>query len=486
VPGEGLPPDLQDEVEKRSRKAAAEASLPQPRARPRTSPPRPATRRRRDLRPLTAIQAEQHLRTLVVVRASTITVRPVHWFWADRVPLGSLSLLAGREGIGKSTVAYQLAADLTRGSLPGTHLGTPKSVVVAATEDSWEHTIVPRLMAAGADLHRVLRVDVQTSEGLRSSVTLPRDTGALADLVTAEDVGLILLDPLMSRLDGKLDSHKDAEVRIALEPITDVADRTGAAVLGVIHVNKGRGADALDRIMGSKAFPAVARSVLFVMKDPDDENLRLLGTPKNNLGRTDTLSTLTFTIESAQVADTPEGPVWTGKVAWKGEVARSIDEALQSTEDGPDGRSATSEAAGWLSDYLGSQGGEAGSAEVKRDGAKAGHGQDALKRARRQIKAESRSHGFPRRTVWSLPGAVVQSERAPAQSERHSRSSPGESAPTALTAPTAPTQARSVQWEQSERSPEPAPTDGARGPSSSRLGRDDQDWSDEIIYAREQ
>ncbi len=42
----------------------------------------------------------------------------------------------------------------------------------------------------------------------------------------------------MSRLDAKLDTHKDAEVRIALEPLTALADRTGAAVARLIHVNK--------------------------------------------------------------------------------------------------------------------------------------------------------------------------------------------------------------------------------------------------------
>ena len=389
-------------------------------------------------------QAEEvKARKLVVTRASEITVRPVHWLWADRLPLGSLALLAGREGIGKSTVGYQLAADLTRGTLPGRYLGQPKSVVIAATEDSWEHTIVPRLMAASADLHRVLRVDVVTHDGDKTSLTLPRDTPALGRLIEAEDVALVLLDPLMSRLDGALDSHKDAEVRVALEPITAIADRTGAAVLGIIHVNKGKGADALDRIMGSRAFSAVARSVLFVLKDPDDENLRTLGTPKNNLGRTDNLPTLRFGIVGVKVADTDEGEVWTGRIDWQGEDTRSIDELLQNSEDTSDNRSATGEAAGWLVDYLTQQGGEAESSDAKKSGAKAGHSIDALKRARKQAKVTTRSHGFPRTTIWFLPELV-------GQSEQPSQGSPGETHLTALTAPTGGQSVQSVQSVQSE------------------------------------
>jgi hypothetical protein len=366
------------------------------------------------------------LRRLKVTRASEMQVRPVHWFWKDRLPIGSLALIAGREGIGKSTVSYQLAADVTRGKLEGRYLGQPRSVVIAATEDSWEHTIVPRLMGAGADLDRVLRVDVVTSDGFDSTLSLPRDLPALEQLVAQEGVALILLDPLMSRLDSKLDTHKDAEVRQALEPLTALADRTGSAILGLIHVNKSQSVDPLNLIMASKAFPAVARAVLFVMKDPDDEGLRLLGQEKNNLGR-DNLPTLTFRIETAHVADTEDGPVTTARVAWQGESSQTIAEALQSAGEG-EARSATNEAGDWLLDYLASQGGEADSADIKREGQKAGHSQDALKRARSRTKVRSESYGYPRRTKWALPGAFDQSEQAP-----------GETAPTTPTALTAST-----------------------------------------------
>jgi 5S rRNA maturation endonuclease (ribonuclease M5) len=118
-------------------------------------------------------------RQLWLTPASEITVRPVHWLWQDRAPLGSLTLIGGREGIGQSTLAYTLAAQVTRGILPGRYYGTAKAVIVAATEDSWEHTIVPRLMAAGADLTRVYRVDVITSEDVHTELSLPRDVIAM-------------------------------------------------------------------------------------------------------------------------------------------------------------------------------------------------------------------------------------------------------------------------------------------------------------------
>ena len=369
-------------------------------------------------------------RRLKLTKASQITARPVLWLWQLRIALGTLALLAGREGIGKSTLAYQLAADVTRGALPGRFLGVAKSVIVAATEDSWAHTIVPRLVAAGADLDRVYRVDVVTSDSVDTAISLPRDLAALERAITETDTALVLLDPLLSRLNGKLDTHKDSEVRQALEPLTAVADRTGSAVLGLIHVNKSTSQDPLTVLMGSRAFAAVARAVLFVMRHPDDDTLRVLGQPKNNLGSTD-LPSLTFRIEGVHVGDTDAGAIWTGHIRWEGEIDQRIDELLASSADSTEARSATAEAADWLEDHLQAEGGTDDSAAIKKAGARAGHSQDALKRARGGIKAEVTSEGFPRRTTWTLPQGV------PGLSGQHSRGTSGETAPTALTAPTA-------------------------------------------------
>jgi AAA domain len=372
--------------------------------------------------------AAEAVRTVTLTAASTIAMRPVRWLWQARVALGTLVLIGGREGIGKSTLAYTLAADITRGRLPGDYVGRPKAVIVCATEDSWSHTIVPRLTAAGADLSLVYRVDVLTSTGVGSSLTLPRDLSGLEREALNVEAGAILLDPLMSRLDAKLDSHKDGEVRIALEPLVHVAEVTGAAVLGIIHVNKSLSTDPLTTLMASRAFAAVARAVLFVMLDPDDETTRLMGQPKNNLGSLD-LPTLTFRIDSAHVGDTAEGPIWTGRINWLGESDRTIHDALEAVSESTRDRSATAEAADWLVDHLTSQGGTDDSASIKKAGAQAGHSADSLKRARKRIKATIENVGYPRRTCWTLLGTGV-------QSEHDSGSSPGESAPTALTTPT--------------------------------------------------
>ena len=356
-------------------------------------------------------------RTLTLTAASTIEVRPVHWLFDERIPLGEVTLLGGREGIGKSTAAYTFAADVTRGQLPGKYAGTPKSVIVVATEDSWAHTIAPRLIAAGADLDRVYRVDVTTPEGGDASVSLPHDLPALEDAVRQVDAALILLDPLMSRLAASLDTHKDAEVRRALEPLVAVAGRSGASVLGIIHVNKSHSTDPLTLLMGSRAFAAVSRAVLFVAADPDDDEIRLLGQAKNNLGRQD-LPTLTFRIESAHIANTDEGPVWTSRLRWCGEREGSIRDVLQAADETPESRSAGDDAKDWMHDWLTSKGGSDLSATIKTEGAKAGHKPRRLHDARRKLKATVERDGFGGPTRWVGPtrAADPQSLHPPGES----------------------------------------------------------------------
>lgn len=368
-------------------------------------------------------------RHVVLTPASAIKVRPVHWVWKGRIPVGALTLLGGREGIGKSTLMYQLIADITRGQLDGHYSGQARAVIVAATEDSWEHTIVPRLMGADADLDLVFRADVVSSEGVDTNLTLPADLHALEDEARQVGAAAIVLDPLLSRLHASLDTHKDAEVRIALEPLVALADRCGAAVVGLIHVNKGTSTDPLTLLMGSRAFAAVARAVMFVMKSPDDDELRLVGQPKNNLGRTDQ-PTLQFTIVSKRVAETDEGDVWTGAIRWEGESERSISDYLEEGAEGSAIHTAAGEAAEWLYDYLLTQGGSALSKDCKDAGGKVGHTHAALKRACKKLHVETRSEGFPRVTWWSV---------------RQSAHLPGESKLTELIEPTERDQGRRLR-----------------------------------------
>lgn len=342
-------------------------------------------------------------RRLTLTPASAIRVQRVKWLMLGRMALASLSLLAGLEGLGKSTIGYWIAARVTRGELPGEHYGTPRGVLISASEDSWGHTIVPRLIAAGADLTRVFRVEVFIAD-IDVGLMLPIDLRDVEEAVGQVDAALLLLDPLMSRLDAAMDSHRYQDVLRALEPMAKLAERTGLSILGLIHHNKSGSSDPLQSVMGSKGFTSVARSVSTVIRDPNDDSRRLFGTPKNNLGP-DT-PTLAYSIVP-YVIDTDEGPSATGRIEWHGEVEGTIQDAMAASFESSDDRTLVQEVMDWLQDFLAMGGGEALSADVKKAAHAAGHTDSTLHKARLRLKirSESLKGVMPRRTLWRLPDA---------------------------------------------------------------------------------
>jgi energy-coupling factor transporter ATP-binding protein EcfA2 len=336
-------------------------------------------------------------RKLKLTWANTIEQKPVHWMWEHRIALGTLALLAGREGIGKSTLAYTLVADITKGLLPGAHFGKPKTVIIVATEDDWSFTIVPRLNAAKADLTKVARVEPTDPD--EYGISLPRDIEELSEIAKEYETALILLDPLMSRVDAKLDTHKDSEVRKALEPLVKMAGESGAAVLGIIHVNKSGSSDPLSTLMGSRAFSAVARAVLYVVQDPENLDLKVMGQPKNNLGRSD-LPDLAYTLKQVTVGEWEGEEITSVQLNWAGDKPSGHIRSLMNTKN--TAKTKTELAAEWLEELLSN--GPLPSQEVKELAKLEDISEATLKRAFAEIGgvAKRQGHGKTMMSTWQL------------------------------------------------------------------------------------
>lgn len=246
--------------------------------------------------------------------AASIKPRRQRWLWRHRVPLGGGTLLVGQEGLGKSGVACDLAAKVTQGAVEDSDLSGPASVVYVTAEDSEASTLVPRLMAAGADLNRVFfpRID-----GLEGGLMLPRDLPVLKGAMEAANARLLILDPFTVHIgDDKTDAHKERDVRRALAPLAVAMDELAASAIGIMHWNKGVTLVALDRVLGSRAFTAAARAVLGIGVDPSDATKRLLLAVKSNLGP-QAPAGIAFTVEGRLIPD-PEGglPIETSGIAW--------------------------------------------------------------------------------------------------------------------------------------------------------------------------
>ncbi|MFK0154613.1 AAA family ATPase [Streptomyces sp. NPDC090493] len=378
-----------------------------------------------DARTDEAQQEGEQKRHLVLTPASKVRIRPVRWLWDTtpegapptshgRIPLYSLVLAAGGPGLGKSQYGVWMTARITTGTLPGELWGQPRGVIYAATEDSWEFTIAPRLVAAGADLDLVFRIDVQDDGQLHARLTLPMDTSLLGQAAEAYSVALLVADPLLSLIDKGINDYRAAEVRQALEPLVSIAERYHFTILGLAHFTKAGVADPLSRIAGSGAFGQLIRSfIAFAREDTEDGEQRfVMSLEKNNLGRLG-LPSHSYVIQPVTV-DTDEGPSYVSRFVLGPETNTSVRDVMREESVPAGDRAESDEVRMWLRDYLTDLGGSAENADVMKDAEKRKYSRPTIYRAKTKLGLITRQSGFgkDRKSIWYLPEAAPTDEPA--------------------------------------------------------------------------
>jgi putative DNA primase/helicase len=121
--------------------------------------------------------------------------------------------------------------------------------------------------------------------GQRRPFTLEQDLPRLEEVLRDyPETKLVVIDPIAAYC-GKVDSHKNTDVRGLLAPLSELASRYHVAIVAVTHLSKTGGTKAVYRAMGSLAFAAAARAVWAIVKDADDPQRRLFLPAKLNLAR---------------------------------------------------------------------------------------------------------------------------------------------------------------------------------------------------------
>ncbi len=290
------------------------------------------------------------------------------------------------------------------------------NVVVWSGEDDPADTLLPRLIAAGADPAKVFFVDGARLDG----EVLPFDPARdMVPLMSAIDVvggaKLLIVDPVVSAVLG--DSHKNTEVRRALQPLVDLAVATDAAVLGISHFSKaGQGQDPTQRVVGSVAFAAVARVVLVAAKVKNMEGIdrRILARSKSNIGPDD--GGFEYYLEQIEALS----GIQASRVAWGRAVAGSARELLTDPNEDDDGeKSATDSAEDFLRELLAD--GPMPSKQVKADAAEAGHAWRTVRRAADDMQIVRKKGGMDSGWYWRLPEGVQNTAKVSIQNDGHLR-----------------------------------------------------------------
>lgn len=279
--------------------------------------------------------------------------------------------------------------------MAGEHEGTPKDILYVANEDSLNYTVVPRLIAAGADLARIHFLTIRDT-GEEGTVLLPTDCARIETTAATVGAVAILLDPLASNIN--IDNGNDArKMRAAIEAIRRMCEHAGIAAIGLAHTRKAQSANLMDALMGSSELGNVCRSAMGVMADPDKEDAIILSQEKSNLGKLNIDSYL-YRIVSYTFQHGAE-TITTGQLNFLGKSDQKVSDLLADQMGGID---SSDEVVMWLRDYL-TCNGQCAKSDVLIAARKEGYTEKQLRRSRERIKVVAVRTGFPSHSEWKLP-----------------------------------------------------------------------------------
>jgi hypothetical protein len=341
---------------------------------------------------------------LIVTNMAGVELKPISWLWPERIAVGKLSLIAGHPDLGKSLTTLDLSARVTRGmEWPDKKGSAPLgNVILLSAEDDPADTYGPRLKAMGADLSRIdaiMMVEAidPDSKGVRG-FDVQQDIERLERLATEKEAKLIVIDPVSAYMGkpGKVDTHRNTDVRAILAPLKDMAERSRCAVLLVSHLTKAGGTEALQRVTGSGAFIAAVRAGFMVEKDESDgaaPGRRLVLPLKNNLSADRT--GLAYKIATRDVDCVGMVPV----IEWEnGSITITADQALAAKAKYD--RRGFTPAANFLREYLSDGPREA--TVVESAAAERGITPAQLKTARARVGVVTAKDGFQGKWTWAL------------------------------------------------------------------------------------
>ena len=355
------------------------------------------------------------------VSAASIKPVSIRWLWPGWLAKGKLHILAGAGGTGKTTLLLSLIATITTGGRwpDGSRCGEPGNALIWSSEDDPADTLVPRLAAAGADLNRVHIIQGRINAQGEADPFDPANDIALLR-ATANEIGgvsLLMLDPIVSAVKG--DMHKANDVRRALQGVVDFAEQNLCAVVGISHFAKGgAGSSPADRVIGSQAFSALARTVLVAAKQ-EGTDMRVLARAKSNIGTDE--GGVSYTIEPCNIGEGIEAT----RVQWGDVIEGSAREILGDVEACDEERLDDSDNPAEALRRILSAGPLTGK-EAKNLMVGNGYTQKQIRNARENLSVTTDRTGFGADTVvtWSLPQATGDYAAFPHREKRPAMDSP--------------------------------------------------------------
>lgn len=231
---------------------------------------------------------------LVIVSMDEITPEKAEWLVPGYIPRGTISLLAGDGGTGKSSIWCSLAAAISSGervffdAAPEEEGSREPEIVLAfSAEDSTKRISLEKMKNAGANLKNIISVNDGFSPKIRFN------SQELEYIISKHKPGLVIFDPIQSFLPGNGDIYKRNFMRENLNSLIQLSEKYGTTFLIVVHTNKKQGIGGRKRISDSSDLWDASRSVIMCGNTLD--GYRYLAHEKCNYGHT--MKSVIFSID---------------------------------------------------------------------------------------------------------------------------------------------------------------------------------------------
>jgi hypothetical protein len=343
----------------------------------------------------TKVEAELFGPASSCIPLSTMPIEPVVWRSRGWLAEGKVHVLDGDPGISKSTLLCDWTARMSTGRALPEGDPYPAAAVILLCEDSYQDVVIPRLVAAGADLDLVVKPRDLPNGG---RYLLPRDVDRIERAVEETEAKLLAFDPWIAYFDPNLSPNSAHDVRQALGPVVEMAERTGVAVVFSRHLNKSSDGPALYRGSGSIGIAGLARFVHLVSKHPQNPDLRVLARVKGNLGAQP--SSLLYELQ-------PVSDLEVARVVYRGHTTVTADELVSAQV--PSRRGKLDEAKDLVQEVLAE--GLIPSSQLEEQARQAGISPATLRRAKEELGIISQKEtGAQGQWLVSLPGNDAQED----------------------------------------------------------------------------
>jgi len=307
--------------------------------------------------------------------------------WAGRVNLGTVTLIEGRKGLGKSTLATAIAASICGGpALPGQTRRIKGRVCWAGGEEDLARAVRPRLVAAGAKLQSVWYPQMAGVPGRAMPLDLPGQGPRLQKWCEQYEPRLIVLDPLSSHCQAGWSLNDEQQARTIMESLGATAAACSIAVIAIRHCRKSTIGPVGDQGIGSVAIAAAARSVLRVDPHPDQKGFQVLSQVFSSFGPVS--RSLVYQISPHK------GGV---RIKWQGESDLEADQLAEVAGDQGE-RDERADARAVLISSIGSEWTQA--ATVMAEARAAGIGERRLRSAKAELRIPSRRISVAGQSWW--------------------------------------------------------------------------------------